>query len=180
MYANSSTVRDARAQYFAANGFSDATYRDRWVKIKVGPLPVAFPNTASRKRAIPMHDLHHVATGYATTFVGEGEIGAFEIAGSCGPHLAAWVLNAGAFALGMLLAPRRMYRAFVRGRHARNLYRHGWRDGLLDLTVGQLRHQLRIDTMPRATWGDRAAFAAWLVLLAAPWAAAVLLLVARL
>lgn len=162
------TVRDARARYFADNGFSDATYRDAWVKFKVGPIPVAFPNTASRKRAIPLHDLHHVATGYATTLIGEAEIGAWEIGGSCTTYWAAWVLNASAFAYGIVLAPRRVYRAFVRGRHCSNLYRRGWDDSLLDISVDELRGRLGIDQRPRVTWRDRVAFVGWLALLAAP------------
>ncbi|HEY1558062.1 MAG TPA: hypothetical protein VGF94_24700 [Kofleriaceae bacterium] len=163
------TVREARARYFAMNGFSDATYRDRWVKFKVGPVPVAFPNTPSRQRAIPMHDLHHVATGYATTFAGEAEIGAWEVAGGCGDYAAAWVLNAIAFAGGMVVAPRRTYRAFVRGRHARTLYHAGWHDDLLELEVAELRRRVAFaDAAPRATWRDRAAFAGWLAVLAMP------------
>jgi hypothetical protein len=162
-------VRDARARYFADNGFDETGYTARWVKLKIAGVPIAFPNTASRKRAVPLHDLHHVATGYATTLVGEAEIGAFEIAGGCGRHAAAWLLNAGAFSLGLLLAPRRTYRAFVRGRHARTLYRDGWRDGLLDLSVGELRRELRVDrTPPSPRWRDRAAFAAWVGLVALP------------
>ena len=162
------SVRDARARYFAANGFSDATYRDAWVKLKVGPIPVVFPNTASRKRAIPLHDLHHVATDYTTSLIGEAEIGAWEIGGSCTTYWAAWVLNASAFAYGIVLAPRRVYRAFVRGRHSRNLYRQGWDDSLLDISVEELRGRLGIDERPRITWRDRAAFAAWVALISAP------------
>jgi len=174
------TVREARAQYFARNGFSDATYRDRWVKLKLGPVPLAFPNTRSRRRAIPMHDLHHVATGYETTFAGEAEIGAWEIAGSCGPYTAAWLLDAVAFAGGMVIAPRRTYRAFVRGRRARTLYRTGWSDDLLELDVAELRRRVAFDDAPpHPTWRDRAAFAGWLALLAAP-AAALVALVALL
>ena len=170
-------VRDARAQYLAENGFSEATYGDRWVHVKLGPIPVVFPNTPSRKRAIPLHDLHHVATGYATTIRGEAEIGAYEVAAGCGPHTAAWLLNAGAFAVGLLHAPRCVYRAFVRGRHARTLYRAGWRDDLLDMTVGDLRSRLLLDRpAPRATWRDRAMFAAWVALFQLP-ALAVLALV---
>ena len=123
MYADDESVRAAREQYFAANGFSAASYQDAWVKLKIGPIPIAFPNTSQRKRAIPIHDLHHVATGYATTWAGESEIGAWEIAGSCTNYWAAWALDAGAFGVGMLIAPRRVYRAFVRGRHSRTLYR---------------------------------------------------------
>jgi hypothetical protein len=167
------TVRDARARYFAANGFSDATYTASWVRFKLGPVPVVLPNTRSRQRAIPMHDLHHVATGYATDIAGEAEIGAWEIAGGCGRYPAAWVLNAIAFAGGMLVAPDRIYRAFVRGRRARTLYRTGWRDDLLDLDVTELRRRVRFEhAPPRATWRDRAAFAAWLLVLASPAAAA--------
>ena len=162
------TVREARAKYLETNGFSEASYQDRWVHVRIGPIPVVFPNTPSRRRAIPLHDLHHVATGYATTPTGEAEIGAYEIAAGCGRHTAAWVLNFSAFAAGLLIAPRRTYRAFIRGRHAHTLYRTGWRDSLLSLTVPQLRTHLGLDTPARATWRDRLAFAAWAALPLAP------------
>ena len=176
------TVQAARSRYFAANGFSDATYRDRWVKFRVGPLPVVFPNTESRKRAVPLHDLHHVATGYTTTLVGEAEIGAWEIAAGCGPYAAAWLLNAMAFAVGLALAPRRTYRAFVRGRHCRTLYRDGWQDEYLALDVGELRKRLRLDDdpPPRATWRDRSAFVGWALAVLAPGAVALASVIAML
>lgn len=137
-----------------------------WVTIKLGPLPFAFPNTATRKRAIPLHDLHHIATGYSTTLRGEAEIGAWEIASG---YWAAWVLNATGFAYGLVLAPRRVYRAFVRGRHSRTLYRAGWNDALLDLSVRELRVRVAVgERAPRATWRDRAAFVGWVALVAAP------------
>jgi hypothetical protein len=175
-YADDRSVREARAQYFAANGFSDAGYSDDWVTIKLGPIPVTFPNTATRKRAIPMHDLHHVATGYPTTLIGEAEIGAWEIGGGCTDHWAAWVLNASTFAYGLVLAPRRVYRAFVRGRHAHTLYRTGWDETLLDLSVGELRQRLAMDAhAPQATWRDRAAFLGWVALVSAPMLGAIAL-----
>jgi hypothetical protein len=162
------TVRAARARYFADNGFSEASYTERWVKLRLGPIPFAFPNTGSRKRAIPLHDLHHVATGYATTFVGEAEIGAWEIGGGCTDYWAAWALNVSAFAVGLLLSPRRVYRAFVRGRHSKTLYHGGWRVELLDRSVDELRAELGVDRDTPARWSDRAAFAAWLAALLAP------------
>jgi hypothetical protein len=172
MYADDLTVREARDRYFEANGLSSAAYTDRWVKLKLGPVPIAFPNTRSRKRAIPLHDLHHVAAGYATTLAGEAEIGAWEIAGGCTDHWAAWVLNASAFAYGLVLAPRRVFRAFMRGRHSRTLYRLGWDDGLLTCTVGELRAMLGLDRASPATWRDRAAFLGWVAIVLAPGAAA--------
>jgi hypothetical protein len=175
-YSDASSVTEARAAYFAANGFSEAGYRDRWVRLKLGPVPVAFPNTRSRQRAVPLHDLHHVATGYATTLVGEAEIGAWELAGGCTDHWAAWVLDAGSFAYGLVLAPRRIWRAFLRGRHGRTLYHDGWSDALLDLRVGELRARLGLNGPPPvATWRDRAAFAGWIAVVAAPGLAALAL-----
>jgi tryptophanyl-tRNA synthetase len=180
-YPSDITVGEARERYFAANGFSADTYTDSWVKFSIGPIPIRFPNTPSRKRAIPLHDIHHVATGYATTLRGEAEIGAWEIAGSCTNYWAAWVLNASAFSWGLALAPRRTYRAFVRGRHSRTLYRAGgWNDGLLAKTVGEIRTMLELDREPRATWHDRAAFAGWVALVVAPAAGAIALAIALL
>ena len=137
-------VSEARERYFAENGFSAATYTARWATFKLGPIPLAFPNTKSRKAAIPMHDLHHIATGYATTFTGEAEISAWELGGGCGPYLAAWVLDGLGALLGLAIAPMRTIRAFRRGRRTRNLYQRGWSNALLDLTVDELREQIGV------------------------------------
>ncbi len=169
MYADSGSVRDARAEYFAANGFSDAGYTDSWVSLgKLGPIPLGFPNTAARKRAIPLHDLHHVATGYATNWIGEAEISAWEIGGGCTDYWAAWFLNAGGLSYGLVLAPRRIYRAFMRGRHSRPLYHVGWSDSLLELSVGDLKRKLGVDRDRAPSWRDKLAFAGWVVLVSAP------------
>src|SRR5215470_18087947 len=79
-YADSLTLRDARAQYFTENNFGDGGYTAKWVKVQAGPIPIYFPNTAARVHAVRFHDLHHVATEYKTTWTGEAEIGAWEIA----------------------------------------------------------------------------------------------------
>jgi hypothetical protein len=179
MHANTELVRDARARHFRDNGFSEAAYTERWAKVKLGRLPLVFPNIAERKRALPLHDLHHIATGYATTLTGEAEIGAWEVGSGCADYIVAWLLDAGAFATGLLFAPRRVYRAFVRGRHSRTLYRDGWRDELLGLSVGELRRRLHLDRpAPRASWRDRVAFAAWVAVFQVPPLALLLLVFA--
>jgi hypothetical protein len=163
------TVRAARQRYYDDNGFSEAAYRERWVKLKLGPVRFVFPNTASRRRAIPLHDLHHIATGYATTVVGEAEISAWEFGRGCHDYWAAWVLDLIGLGGGLLLAPRRTYRAFVRGRHSTNLYQTGWSDDLLDLTIDELRGRLGLHGEPtHASWRDRLAFAGWVVGLLLP------------
>jgi hypothetical protein len=155
------TVRAARARHYAASGFSEAAYADRWVVVRVGRVPFAFPNFAARRRAIPLHDLHHVATGYATTPTGEAEISAWELGAGAARHAAAWLFALAGVAGGLVLAPRRTFRAFVRGRHGTNLYHQGWSDDLLDLAVDELRARLALDREPpRATWRDALAFVA--------------------
>jgi hypothetical protein len=75
IYSDATPVRQARAEYFRANGFGDdGGYDARWVKVKLGAVPLWFPNTDARRRAVRLHDLHHLATGYETSLVGEAEI----------------------------------------------------------------------------------------------------------
>jgi hypothetical protein len=163
MYADSLTVAEARAQYFRVNGFSLASYTDKWVKLKLGPIPIAFPNTAGRVAAVKLHDLHHVATEYATTWTGEAEIGAWEIGAGCGRYWAAWFLNLSAFGVGMWIAPRRVFRAFVRGRRSKSLYDRVYTDELLAQSVADLRKNLALaEPAPRARFGDVIALLAWL------------------
>ncbi len=145
LYHESTQLRQARAQYFRENGFGeDGGYSRRWVKVQLGPVPVWILNTKGRQRAVRLHDLHHVATGYDTSLVGEAEIGAWELAAGCADYYAAWWLNASAVALGIFRAPARVWRAFVRGRRSTTLYRVGFDDRWLDDTVGALRERLRL------------------------------------
>ncbi|MDB4928040.1 MAG: hypothetical protein JWM10_524 [Myxococcaceae bacterium] len=158
---DATTLRDARRRYFDANGFGDGGYDDAWVRFRVGPIPMAFPNAASRVRAVRFHDLHHLVTGYPTTNRGESEIGAWELASGCADHHAAWVLNLGAMSLGLLAWPASTFRAFVRGRHSRNLYREHFSDALLDRPVGEVRRSLGLDEAPtRPTATDVGVFVA--------------------
>lgn len=161
-YDDAMTMGAARQRYFDANGF-DGAYAERWVKLKAGPVPLYFPNAEGRRRAVKFHDLHHIATGYPTDWTGEAEIGGFEIGGGCGRFAWAWVLNLQAMALGLLLAPRALFRAFVRGRHAGTLYHQGeFEEAMLSRSVGDVRRQLGLDrATPPATAADGVAFVAW-------------------
>lgn len=161
-YPDDASLRDARALYFAANGLGDGGYGDHWVKLMVGPVPLWFPNSPARVCAVRLHDLHHVLTAYDTSWTGEAEIGAWEIASGCAHHLAAWVLNLYALAVGLVIAPHRVWQAFVRGRYTRNLYRREFGEALLARRVGTMRGELGL-TAPGwdPTVADRLAFAGW-------------------
>ena len=159
------TLAQARAEYFRFNGFGDdGGYSAKWVDFKLGPIPFPFPNTKQRIDAVRYHDLHHVMTGYQTDLLGEFEISGWELGSGCADKTAAWILNLGGFAGGMLVAPRRTLRAFVRGRHSRNLYRRRFDDALLSRTVGDMRRELGLTEQPRATAADlQLAAVAWAV-----------------
>ncbi len=137
------SVREGRDRYLAANGFSTDGYRKPWFHLNVLGAKIPFPNTPSRRKVVPLHDLHHVATGYRTDWVGEGEIGAWELGAGCNTATL-YFLNGGAALVGCVLAPRRTWRAFRRGRSARSLYlAKADYEGLLDMTVGELRARLQ-------------------------------------
>src|SRR5262249_43819635 len=141
------TVRQARADYFRRAGFPpDGGETQRWVVLRVAGVPFsAIPNIAARKRTVKLHDIHHVLTGYDTSWTGEAEIGAWELGSGCRRHWVAWVLNIQAMILGLLIAPRRTWRAFQRGRRSGNLYGSATLDeSLLDLTVDELRREVGI------------------------------------
>ncbi|HEX8952036.1 MAG TPA: hypothetical protein VF945_09335 [Polyangia bacterium] len=155
------TLAHARDDYFRVNGFGpNGGYDDAWVDFKLGPIPVPFPNTPSRKRAVRFHDLHHALTGYATDVRGEFEISAWEVASGCADYLAAWQLNLSGMVGGMLVAPRRTFRAWVRGRRSGNLYRTRYDEALLGRRVADVRRELGLDAAPGPA---RAADVLWLV-----------------
>ena len=156
------TLAAARDAYFAANDFGpNGGYDDAWVDFTLGPLKIPFPNLPARVRAVRMHDLHHTLTGYDTDLFGEFEIAAWEIGSGCAGFVAAWLLNLSAMGTGAFVTPRRTFRAFVRGRRSRNLYRSTYDDALLGRRVGEVRASLDIPPAPpRATAADLAAYAA--------------------
>ena len=154
------TLREARAQYFADNHFGeDGGYGSAWVDFKLGPLPLPFPNTGSRVRAVRYHDLHHLLTGYRTDLIGEFEISAWELGGGCKDYAAAWILDLSGMATGMFLSPRRMFRAFVRGMRSRTVYGEDM-ETLLERPVDDVRAERVHEAGPatRATLEDAALF----------------------
>ena len=158
-YHSDLTMLAARTRYFENNGFgADGGYGAAWVDFKLGPLPFPFPNTPQRVAAVKFHDLHHVLTGYDTDFPGELEVSAWEIAAGCKGYAAAWVLNLGGLFTGLFVCPRRVFAAFVRGRHSHTLYGETF-DPLLERTVGDLREAHVARGAPTATIADGLWFA---------------------
>lgn len=148
MTTTTMTVHDARSRYYEINGFgADGGDSLKWVPLKIFGLTVYIPNTEGRRRAVRVHDLHHVVTGYQTNWRGEAEIAAWELASGCWRWPTAFVLNLGGLALGAMIAPRRVARAWARGRKTRNLYseRGDAIDRVLSRPVGEVRATLGLD-----------------------------------
>lgn len=82
--ASELTVREARDQFLAAYGLGQATYTDPRFVLHLGPWKLGAPNPG----LLPLHDLHHVATGFGSGILGEAEISAFELRTGWGnpPH----------------------------------------------------------------------------------------------
>jgi hypothetical protein len=140
------TLLAARSHYYQVNGFgADGGDSLDWVPLKLWKLTLKIPNTEGRKKAVRIHDLHHVLTGYQTTWAGESEIAAWELASGCFQSPAATVLNAGALAVGLLVAPIKVARAWARGRKTTNLYDETGVDHLLPKTVEDMRAELGLD-----------------------------------
>lgn len=167
IYKPELSLGEARKLYFELNGFgADGGYTERWIKVKVWRLPVWLPNTEGRRKAVRLHDLHHIVTEYPTTWRGEAEISAWEVGGGgLRRYYAGWLLDLMNIAQGLLINPRGLYRAFMRGRASSNLYALEFTDEMLAHSVGEFRRRLLPEEglEARVTTRDRFAFAFWVL-----------------
>lgn len=167
IYHPDMTMLDARNLYFELSGFTENSgYEERWIKVKVWRIPIWIPNTKGRRKAVRLHDLHHVLTEYPTTWRGEAEISAWEIgSGGLQKYWAGWLLDLMNVAQGIVINPRGIYRGFMLGRNSSNLYSTEFGKDLLKTRVGDLRRRLKLDQPARPpTTRDRIAFAFWLTI----------------
>ncbi|HMI94684.1 MAG TPA: hypothetical protein VK509_25090 [Polyangiales bacterium] len=140
------TALAGRDAYLAENGFDVAGYDAAYGEYPLLGMRIPIPNSKARSRAIRFHDLHHVATGYGTDNVGEGEISAWELRRGLRPlglYVGAIVL--GGTLLGLLVAPRRTLRAYRASGSGTSLF-HGEipYETLLTLSIAELRAALGV------------------------------------
>jgi hypothetical protein len=119
------TLDDELVAFYARSGFGpEIGTRPRTVPVYTGCLLVPLPNIEARRRFLKYHDLHHLLTGYSVGRVGEGEVSAWELgSGSMFVSPALGLMNVIALSTGLVLEPRRMWRAFRLGCASQNLYR---------------------------------------------------------
>jgi hypothetical protein len=143
------TVLLARDAYLAENGFTVEAYDAKWTEASFLGIKLRVPNTRHHAWAIQLHDVHHVATGYGTDLVGEGEISAWELGRGLrglGVYVGSIVLTGAA--AGLLFAPRRTLRAWRASRaggRARSLFQSARPYAeLLAMSVAELRLELGV------------------------------------
>jgi hypothetical protein len=155
----------ALASYYRTHNLPlDGGASDPWFRVHIGSVSIPLPNPPARRRAVMLHDINHVVTGYNTVFSqGEMAIAAFEVAASCGRYGIVWYLNLSMFALGLIAEPREVFAAFVRGRRSGSIYRDVPPSVTLSgMSVADVRTLLHIDAGgSAATWTDRLQFMLW-------------------
>jgi hypothetical protein len=154
--------RDELATFYRQNGFGEVIgSRPLTVPVYTGCILVPLPNIEARRRYLEYHDLHHLVTGYSVGRIGEGEISAWELgSGSMFISPALGLMNLIALSTGLLLEPRRMWRAFRRGCSSRNLYAARVRadvDAGRWVTIDELRRYVIERSIPRVPAPLRAA-----------------------
>ena len=131
------------------NGFTLEAYDARWTDASFLGVRFRIPNTRRHRFAIMLHDLHHVATGFGTDLVGEGEISAWELRrGLRGLDLYVTSIVASGALMGAVFAPRRALAAWRASGKSSSLFASVQSDGeyhaLLDTTVATLRRRLDV------------------------------------
>lgn len=134
-------VLAARDRYLASAGFTTESYVDPHFVVKLGFLKMTFANPG----LLPWHDLHHVATGYDASLLGESEISVFELRAGWGKPLILF-LCCGSLLVGLCLSPRRMWQAWKNARGARSLYGTDIPyEKLLAINVRELRKFMKLE-----------------------------------
>lgn len=142
------TVRDALKEHHDSYNFghSPGGYEDWWATVPLGPITIYFPNYPGRTKALKIHDINHLVTGYTPIeFKGEMEIAYFEYGSGMGNYGAAWFFNS----LALILAirwPKAAWKAFKRGLNSKkSLYKHyTYSNELLDKKLDDLRIELGV------------------------------------
>ena len=141
------TVGQALTQFYNEHDFGEEGGIDEaFAYAKLGPISIPIPNTAARKEVIWLHDLHHLLNGYDTTWPGQGQVSARELAaGGFGTKIYIWALVLLAGSVGVLLFPANTFRAFVRGTYCQSIQSLGLTNiELKKLTVSELKRRIGI------------------------------------
>jgi hypothetical protein len=143
-YPPEQVIKVAMQTYFKTHDLGeDGGLNKTWGKIKVGRIYIPILNITARRKALVFHDIHHIVTGYAGDWKGEVSISAWEISSGCGKYWAAWGLDLGGMAVGLFIYTKSVFKAFIRGRRTKNLYRNTIsHEAALAMQINELKDKL--------------------------------------
>jgi hypothetical protein len=149
---NTETPGSLLAAFYAGNNLeADGGQGSSRVKIEVSKsFHFYFPNFDARRKAVILHDIHHIVTGYsASSLAGESEISAWEIGSGCKSHWAAFFINTSGFMIGIPFNFMGVLKAFARGRRTGNLYSNSYTvEKAMAMPVIELQKELLLDKFP--------------------------------
>ena len=125
----------------------------------IGPVTIPFPNFSWRRAAIQRHDLHHMLTGYPFTMRGEFQVATWEFAAGRYPHWGATLLLLPLVVIGLLWSPAAIWRAFMKGRREKSLYRPELANAANLLSLNDLVAQMHVAPNLQVRPSDVGAFA---------------------
>lgn len=162
------TPREVLPEFYKQYGLDhDGGQASPYVKIEFSKrVFIYFPNFNARRKAVFKHDVHHIVTGYTSTFNGETEISAWEIGSGCNHYWAAFLLDLHGMTMGALYNLPGVFKAFVKGRRTNNLYSDIYTDDqLLDLPIGKIKDHLLLNIYPAKTRSNAADLCLFLAVL---------------
>lgn len=141
--SNTTTVSEGLLIYLKAAGVDpSSTYKEKWSRVQLGPIPFYIPNTKTRQKLLRIHDLHHLATGFHPNPKGEAQISAWELAqGGVGFSPFIWSILIFGTAMGVVICPKDTLKAYRLGRRTKNLFRED-PSRFMNMTVGELRQKM--------------------------------------
>ena len=151
---NDQTPREVLNKFYADNNLdADGGQASSSVKIELTPkFHFYFPNFDARRKAVILHDIHHLITGYTTTLAGESEISAWEIASGCKKYWAAFLIDTSGLMIGIPFNFMGVLKAFARGRRTKNLYHDTISvEQALDMKISELQKHFYLDKYPQDT-----------------------------
>jgi hypothetical protein len=145
---NDQTPREILSKFYSDNNLDpDGGQGSSSVKIELTPkFHFYFPNFDARRKAVILHDIHHLLTGYTTTLAGESEISAWEIASGCKSYWAAFLIDTSGLMMDIPFNFMGVLKAFSRGRKTKNLYHNRFsEEQALDMKISELRKHFYLD-----------------------------------
>jgi hypothetical protein len=111
------TTGQAIQDFYDRHDFGDeGGANEKYAWIKFGFFSIPIPNAESRRQNVYLHDVHHILTGFDTTWKGESSVSAWEVASGGWQNLYfPWLLTLWAMGLGVLFYPSNILAAFRQG-----------------------------------------------------------------